>query len=119
MSEPDDEVQGHLSQSSVDYPRSIGCPKCHEPLDPEGWCSACAKRRILKWSVASAILSPPVGFGMCAPFFRMTPPEPTVFENAMMFFGSLLCCAGPFVALIGGAVAYGAANRRAAKEESQ
>lgn len=104
MSKPD--------PAKVGYPRHAMCPKCQGQLDTTGWCGDCTRRRIVWWTVGLALLSPPIGFGMCAPFFRLTPPDPTAFENAMMIFGSLLCCGGPLVAVIGGSVAYGIANQR-------
>lgn len=115
MSKPSDGIRGQLDPATVAYPRHAMCPKCQGHLNTTGWCGDCARRRIVWWTVALALLAPPIGCGMCAPFVRLTPPDSTAFENAMIIFGSLVCCAGPIVVVICGAVAYGVANQRSLK----
>lgn len=41
------------------------CPKCRRPLDSDGWCPDCSRRRKVLTTIALIVLGPILGFGSC------------------------------------------------------
>lgn len=52
-------------QKEPAYPRGEPCPKCKRPLDRDGWCQDCSRRRKVLITIALIALGPILGFGSC------------------------------------------------------
>lgn len=52
-------------KSDGSYPRGTPCPKCKRPLDSDGWCPDCSRRRKTITVLLLVFLGPILGFGSC------------------------------------------------------
>lgn len=51
--------------SEAQHPNGEPCPKCKRPLDRDGWCQDCSRRRKVLITIALIVLGPILGFGSC------------------------------------------------------
>jgi len=82
------------------------CPKCRRPLDNDGWCIDCSRRRKVLTTIALIVVGPILGFGSCLAGIGSTS------LNLLIPIGLALMILSPIAGIIYAIVAAIRANNR-------